>query len=265
MESIQSAAQRINLAVRDIVLKHINSSFRGLIVQGSAIKGGVIPGSSDIDYVLYVDDTGLNEFGTIAAETCINLHKALSDIDVYPFRYIQFSVISSKTNKFLPPIPGSYLLLAGQLLELEATNDQIFHDAVASLDILKPEVAFNPHQLLDHGEDRIERCARLMCTVVWPVVFQFLTVIHRDGIRIWNLKKHEAVSLLANEPGVGSMAESFLRSVESYYPQEQSPEKALRLIEDGFAILNSVKSIWMVHRTRLLSRDNLINEKHILY
>lgn len=259
MESIQSVAQRINLAVRDIVLKHVKSSFRGLIVQGSAIKGGVVPCSSDIDYVLYVDDTGLNELGTIPAEICISLHKALSDIDVHPFRYIQFSVISPKTNKFLPPIPGSYQLLAGQLLELEATNDQILQDAVASLDRLKPEVAFHPHQLLDHGEDRIERCARLMCTVVWPVVFQFLTVIHHDGIRIWNLKKHEAVSLLANEPKVGGMVESFLRSVQSYYPQEQSPEKALRLIEDGFACLNAVESIWMLHRTRLLSRDDTKN------
>lgn len=259
VESIQSATQRINLAVRDIVLKHINSTFRGLIVQGSAFKGGVVPGSSDIDYVLYVDDTGLNEFETIPAETCISLHKALCEIDVHPFRYIQFSVITPKTNKFLPPIPGSYQLLSGQLLELEATNDQIFQDAVASLDKLKPEVAFHPHQLLDHGEDRIERCARLMCTVVWPVVFQFLTVIHHDGIRIWNLKKHDAVLLLANEPQVGKMLESFFRSVQSYYPQEQSAEKALLLIEDGFTFLNAVKSIWMVHRTRLLSSDDNSN------
>ncbi|GAA3407544.1 hypothetical protein ACFFNY_10715 [Paenibacillus hodogayensis] len=107
-ESIQSAAQRINLAVREIMLNHVKSSFRGLIVQGSAVKGGIISGSSDIDYVLYVDEAGLNESDTLPIETCINLHKALSEIDVHPFRYIQFSVISPKTNKYLPPIPGSF-------------------------------------------------------------------------------------------------------------------------------------------------------------
>ncbi|RKN70573.1 hypothetical protein [Paenibacillus ginsengarvi] len=258
-ESIQAAAERINLAVRDIMLHHVKSSFRGLIVQGSAVKGGFIAGSSDIDYVLYVDETGLNESGALPIETCINLHQALSEINVHPFRYIQFSVISPKTNKYLPPIPGSYQLLAGQLLEPEATNDQIFQDAVASLNRLQPEAAFHPHQLLDHGEDRIERCARLMCTVVWPVVFQLLTVIHQDGIRIWNLKKQEAVSLLSNEVEVGGMAANFLSSVQSYYPQEQSPEKALRLIEEGFAFLNATKRFWSTHCTRLLFREDTTN------
>jgi hypothetical protein len=221
MESVQAATQRINSAVCDIVLKHMKSNFRGLIVQGSAVQGGMVPGSSDIDYVLYVEDTVLNEWGTLPPEICISIHRELSGIDVNPFRYIQFSVLSLMTNKYLPPIKGSYQLLAGHLLEPEATNEQILRDAVTSLDRLQPEAAFHPHQLLDHGEDRIERCARLMCTIVWPVVFQLLTVIHQDGIRIWNLKKHEAVSLLANEPEAGDAAESFFASVQAYYPKEQ--------------------------------------------
>ncbi|MDQ6422444.1 hypothetical protein RB620_23720 [Paenibacillus sp. LHD-117] len=245
MEDLQDATNRINLQVRDIVLFHVGSSFRGLIVQGSAVKGGVIPGSSDIDYVLYVDDAGLNECGTLPSAVCIRLHHALSDIEVRPFRYIQFSVSSPKTNAYLPPIPGSYKLLAGELLEPEATGDQILQDAVASLEKLQPEAAFNPHLLLDHGEDRIERCARLMCTIVWPVVFQLLTVIHRDGIRIWNLNKHEAVSLLASEPEAGDAAKAFLSSVQSYYPQENSPAKALRVIEDGIALLSAAKRCWV--------------------
>ncbi|MCY9697804.1 hypothetical protein [Paenibacillus alginolyticus] len=193
------------------MIRDVNSSFRRLIVQGSAVKGGIIPGSSDIDYVLYVDDTGLNEQGTLPTGTCITLHKALSDIDVHPFRYIQLSVITPNNNKYLPPISGAYQLLAGKLLEPEATNDQIFQDAVASFHRLQPEVAFNPHQLLDHGE--LE---------------------------------------------VGSVVESFLCSVESYYPQEQSPEKALRLIKDGFALLHATKK-WMDHRIMLLSNDDTKN------
>ncbi|WP_454189831.1 hypothetical protein [Paenibacillus sp. Marseille-Q7038] len=237
--------------MRDIVLKHVRSFFIGLIVQGSAVKGGVISGSSDIDYVLYVDDLGLNEQGALPFEICINIHKELSKIDVKPFRYIQFSVLSHKTNKYLPPISGSFQLLAGLLLEPVASDEQIYRDAIESLERLKPEVAFHSHQLLDHGEDRIERCARLMCTIVWPVVFQLLTVIHHDGTRIWNLKKQEAVSLLSNEPIIGGKAEYFLCSVQSYYPQEQSPEKALKLIEDGISFLKVAKRVWMEHRSEL--------------
>jgi hypothetical protein len=250
VESIELPSQRINQAVREIILRNIDSHFRGLIVQGSAVKGGVIPGSSDIDYVLYVDDAGLNERGTLSAAACIKIHRELSHIDVTPFRYIQFSVIAPKINRILPPIPGTYRLLAGHLLEPEATNEQIIMDAVSALDRLQPEAVFDPHKLLDHGEDRIERCARLMCTIVWPVVFQFLTVMHQDGIRIWNLKKHDAVSLLGEGENaeLGKTAKSFLFSVQSYYPIEQSPEKALSLIENGFALLNEVKLTWVALR-----------------
>ena len=239
------SVDRINKRVCDIIMKHLDSSCIGLIVQGSAIKGGFIQGSSDIDYILYVDDAALNEARRLPAELCIAIHKDLSSVEVRPFRYIQFSVLSLKTNTYLGPIPGTYQLLKGRLLVPEATNDEIYQDAVKSLDKLSPADSFNTNGLLDHGEDRIERNTRLLCTIVWPIAYQLLTVIHKDGIRIWRLKKQEAVSLLASIPVVGNEITSFYQSVQSYYPLEQSAEKALKVIENGLSFINATKRYWL--------------------
>lgn len=191
----------------------------------------------------------------LPAELCIAIHKDLSSVEVWPFRYIQFSVLSSKTNTYLGPIPGTYQLLTGRLLVPEATNDEIYQDAVKSLDKLSPADSFNTHGLLDHGEDRIERCTRLLCTIVWPIAFQLLTVIHKDGIRIWSLKKQDAVSLLASIPAVAKEISSFYQSVQSYYPLEQSAEKALKVIEEGLSFINAAKRHWLSIKSQLLLRS----------
>ncbi|XEC94292.1 hypothetical protein AB6A23_23725 [Paenibacillus tarimensis] len=244
----RSDVDRINKAVREIIMQHVGSALIGLIVQGSAVKGGFIQGSSDIDYILYIDDTALNGAKRMPTELCIAIHKDLSAIDVTPFRYIQFSVLSPATNKYLSPIPGTYRLLAGRLLTPEATNDEIYRDALKSLDILNPAESFDVHRLLDHGEDRIERCTRLMCTIVWPIAFQLLTAIHKDGIRVWSLKKQEAAALLASIPAVANEITAFYQSLESYYPLEQSAEKALKVIDDGLSFIYAAKAYWIGQR-----------------
>lgn len=241
---LTSTVNRINAAVREVMLTHAGTSFIGLILQGSAAKGGFIPGSSDIDYVLYVADAALNEAGTLPAEQCIAIHLALSAIDVAPFRYIQFSVVSPLANPYPGPVPGAYKLLAGRLPVPEATGAELYADAVRSLDALVPDRAFDPHQLLDHGEERIERSTRLMCTKAWPLAFQLLTALHKDGLRIWRLDKLEAAALLAREPGVAAEMNGFLAAVRAYYPQERPVTKALDVISAGIAFIRAVKRHW---------------------
>lgn len=233
--------ERINGAVSDIMQRQLGRHLVGLIVQGSAVKGGVVPGSSDIDYVLYVADEALSEGGRLPVSLCLALHRELSRIDPAPFRYIQFSVGSKGTYAYLPPIPGTYRLIAGRLLLPEATNEQILADAEASLRRLNPAAAFNAHLLLDHGEDRIERCARLMCTIVWPIAYQLLTLLHGDGVYVWSRTKQEVVALLCASPAIEGEITAFHAAVLDYYPEEASAEKALTLIGCGMGVIEAAK------------------------
>ncbi|TYP70194.1 hypothetical protein [Paenibacillus methanolicus] len=102
---LEAEVQRINDEVSEIIQRQLGRHFVGLIVQGSAVKGGVIAGSSDIDYVLYVEDEALREGGRLPLPVCLAIHGELSRIEPAPFRYIQFSVASKATYAYLPPIP----------------------------------------------------------------------------------------------------------------------------------------------------------------
>ncbi|QYR21296.1 hypothetical protein KZ483_27050 [Paenibacillus sp. sptzw28] len=254
LEPVQYA-ERIIEEVRRVILNHTSSAFIGLIVQGSAVKGGFIQGCSDIDFILYLEDSILNEGKKLPLELCLDIHKDLSKINVEPFRYIQFSVLTPQTNSYLGPIKGTYRLIAGRLLVPEATSGQLLTDAVKALSELNPDNAFDPHRLFDHGEDRIERSARLLCTIVWPVLFQLLTVIHKDGIKIWNLSKQEAISLLGM-CSAGTAIQSFHQALLDYYPQENSVDKALAVIQEGVFFLRAAKQHW----TNCLSEDHKVRE-----
>lgn len=98
---MQLKTEEIISHVHAIFLSHTKDFFIGLVAHGSAIKGGFINGCSDIDFMLYLKDAALNSVNKLPLELCIGIQKDLSQIDIIPFRYIQFRVITPSTNKFL--------------------------------------------------------------------------------------------------------------------------------------------------------------------
>ena len=76
-------AQPIVEAAATIYLRHAQPWFVGLVVHGSALKGGFIPNCSDIDFQLYLNDM-------LSLETCLSIQREISEINPAPFRYIQY-------------------------------------------------------------------------------------------------------------------------------------------------------------------------------
>ena len=58
------AAQR----AAQVYLAHTRPWFVGLLVHGSALKGGVIPGCSDIDLQVYLENRAFDERGRLPLE-----------------------------------------------------------------------------------------------------------------------------------------------------------------------------------------------------
>ena len=61
----------------------------------------------------------------------------------------------------------------------------------------------------DHGEGRLQRIVRKICTEVYPVLFQVLTIQHGEGHRIWNLNKFEAMEQLPEDTELGRKIRQF--------------------------------------------------------
>ena len=57
LSRLRPESARVTEQAAGVYLAHTRPWFIGLIVHGSAVKGGIIPGSSDIDFRLYLEDS----------------------------------------------------------------------------------------------------------------------------------------------------------------------------------------------------------------
>jgi hypothetical protein len=244
-------AQPIARRAAAAYLKHTAPWFIGLLAHGSAVKGGVIPGCSDLDFQLYLDDPAFSWHGQLPLELAFAIRRDLAGIDLGPFRYIQcYTRRPEPEEGFVGPVPGAYHLIAGRLPVPEATATQLRESARQALTGLSPATAFRISRLLGPGGVRLARSLRLLCTIVWPVLYQVLTLQQEDALAVWRLPKDQAIDQLPPDTALHQSAASFYQAVRSYYPAEDSLESAFGVIESGVAFLEAAKSWWNVNQNR---------------
>jgi hypothetical protein len=228
-----------------VYLKHTAPWFIGLLVHGSALKGGIVPGCSDVDLQLYLQTAAFTPQKHLPLELAFAIHRDIARIDPAPFRYIQCYPLSSELPEgFVGPVPGAYHVVAGELPVPEATADQLRAASKKALAELDPSPEFIIGCLIGPGGVRLARRIRLLCTKVWPVLYQVLTLQAEDAIEVWGLPKPEAVERLPGSTPLGWAIRGFYRAVRAYYPTEDSVEGAFTVIENGFAFLEAAKAWW---------------------
>ena len=74
---------------------------------------------------------------------------------------------------------------------------------------------------------------RLLCTEVWPTLYNVLTCQTKKPLDVWGLPKEKAIALIDEEEPVGREIRRFYRSLHQYYEGARSVEGALTIIEQG--------------------------------
>jgi hypothetical protein len=234
-------AKIIAASAGEVYLRHTRPWFVGLIAHGSAVKGA---NCSDVDLQLYLEPSAFSENGNLPLALCIAIQRDLEAISPAPFRYIQcYAHPCALHPGQVGPIPGAYALLEGRLPVPEATAEILRAAASRSLAALVPVNPSLPGALLDSGEGRLERRARYICTEVWPVLYQTISLLQPNPIAVWNLPKPAAISLLPEETPLGQTIRAFDAAVRSYYPDECTADGALQVIERGVEFLRAAK-LW---------------------
>jgi CBS domain-containing membrane protein len=238
-------ARPIALEAAHVYLEHTRPWFIGLLVHGSALKGGVIRGCSDIDFQLYLEDSAFEQGGNLPLDLCLAIHKDLSRINPAPFQYIQCYALPEHVKEpekgDVRPIPGTYHLLLGTLPVPEATPEQVREKAARSLQELQPRLLAITNELLHYGGDRLARQVRLLCTDVWPALYNVLTCRADNPLEVWKLPKEAAIALLPEDESPGREIRAFYECVKGYYLRESSVEAALGVIEQGVRFLRAAK------------------------
>ena len=234
-------------SVAAVIHSHTKGWFAGLIVFGSAVRGGFIRGCSDIDFQLFLDADAFDSDGCLPLALGLEIHRDLANIDPRPFRYIQCTPTSVRqtVNDNPGPVPGTYRVVRGRLPVAEASAEQLVASARQALAALEPSPEFVRKGLLDHGDGRLERDVRLLCTKVWPILYHVLSLHSDDPISAWQLPKDRACNALPEDLGLRRQMLEFYGSVLMHYRKERSgPDTALDLIEKGVACLTSAKRWW---------------------
>jgi hypothetical protein len=170
------------------------------------------------------------------------IHRDLAQIDPAPFQYIQCYARTSRLPEgYIGPIPGAYRVVAGRLPVAEATAEQLRDSARAALAKLDPPPAHIARALLQHGGGKLARSVRLLCTEVWPILYQVLTLQQDDPIHVWGLPKERAIGLLPLNSAMGQAIRSFYAALRAYYPAEESIDLALSAIVSGVAVLQAAR------------------------
>ena len=158
-------ARQATLAAAEVYVRHTRPWFVGLLAVGSALKGGYIPGCSDIDLHLYLADSAFDRDGILPLDLGLAVHRDLAKIDPTPFEYIQCQALRSRLTEgnelsSMGPIPGTYHVLVGELPVPEATADQVYDRANRDLAGLRSQPFDIAGNLLEHGGGRLGRDVR---------------------------------------------------------------------------------------------------------
>ncbi len=234
-------ARPVAQEVAAVYLKHTAPWFIGLIAHGSAVKGGVIPSCSDIDFHLYLEDAAFTWHGQPSLQMGFAIRRDLEKINPAPFRYVQcYARPGRSTEDWIGPIPGAYQLIAGKLPMPEATADQLRAAARKGLTELKAPT-YIMGSLLGRGGGRLARNVRLLCTDVWPALYQVLTLQQADAVRVWGWPKEQAIDHLPKDSALRETIQKFYEAVWTHYSSGESLESALSALEYGADFIEAVR------------------------
>jgi hypothetical protein len=205
-------AQNVAREVSAIYWQHTQPWFVGLACFGSAVKGGVIPGASDIDFHLYLEDVAFTATNVLRLDIALAIQADLAQINPAPFRYID----GGAETGWLPEghmgsIPGTYHLIAGRDPIAKATVAQVQAQARWSLARITPLPPFVSEGLLQHGAGRgqLALTVRSLCQVVWPTLYQVCCLRQADAMQVGNFRSRQS---LRSSPKMSRWAKRFVPS-----------------------------------------------------
>jgi len=240
-------ARSIVQETADVYLRHLGRWFIGLAAYGSTVNGGAVPGLSDIDLALFLEDSAFTENGDLPLDLCLTIRRDTSRIETMPFRCVQCFAFPRRLPEGThgPITPGCFHILAGTVPVEEVTAQQLRDKSRAWLANLTPP---KPAGLLFQAGKRLWPDLRELYTWVWEAARSVVT-LQQSNVIAWGLGRERLIEWLPQETPMGRELRAFQAAVRGFYPGEESVEHALEMVEHGVVFLREVKCWWTQHMT----------------
>jgi hypothetical protein len=203
-------------------------AIEGIVLHGSAVKGGGIPGYSDIDFMVFLVPDAFDDGGHISDQAAFAIQERIGSLPwreagfLYPQAY--FYDARRLPGWWTGPPPGSFRVLIGELpKEAVPTAARLRAGAARYLrEELPGRTAASVENFADADDASLPRRVRLLGTFVTPTIFALATPASEDPLALWALPKFDA-----------------LASVEALYPSDPGPAQARRFYEQVTTLYGS--------------------------
>ncbi len=223
-----------------------------IILHGSALKGGTIPGYSDIDFMVFLGTDAFEENGALPDEAAFALQECIGPL---PWREAGFGEPQAYfyDARRLPewwtgPVPDAYRALLGELPEkARATEEGLLRSARRFLsETLPPRLNSMVSNYADSADQQLPRRVRLLGTDLTPAVFSLASLHTDDLLALWARPKFEALTIVehayAGEEGP-ALARQFYQNVERLFGEEFHIALGRKTFRTGVAFLRWAEKI----------------------
>lgn len=192
----------------------------GIVLHGSVVKGGGIPGFSDIDFMVFLTAGSFDEQCLLPDDHVFAIQERIGPL---PWREAGFSYPQAYfyDARALPswwtgPTPGAYRVLWGRLPEeAQPTAEHLRSQSLRFLkQTLSDYIARDLSSFIDSSDDMLWRRVRLLGTSVTPAMFALVAYDAADALAVFALPKFDALARL-----------------EARHPNDEGPALAHRYYE----------------------------------
>jgi len=180
-------------------------SLVAIITKGSTVKGGFIPGLSDVDLHVYLKNEAFEYSDFLKLEIGLKLQEKMGglikkyDLNGSPIQLIILNVSLPKEN-WTGGIPGTFILLYGDKCpETPPKAEEILEQDRRNLQDVNYSYRLI-HSFVDKPDEELHHYVRRLSIAVTPVLNRVLSLLTKNPFRAWKMSKPEAIAALETSP-----------------------------------------------------------------
>lgn len=224
-------------------------SLVAIITKGSTVKGGFIPGLSDLDLHVYLKDDAFIYSDFLKLELALSLQEKVDAlIRKYDFGGGPIQVMClpvSQQRDWGGPLPGTYILLYGDSCpDPPYTAEKLLEQDLENLK--HPVYSYKLiNSLADKSNDQLANFVRRLNIGVTPTLSRVLSVLTEEPLKVWKLTKFDVLEALdqlddAHAKELAKLGREFYKIAQI---ASEGPARCRRAIRTGFKVVDLGREI----------------------
>ena len=227
-------------------------SLVAIITKGSTVKGGFIPGLSDVDLHVYLKSEAFIYSDFLRWQLGLRLQERMDglirkyDFGGGPVQVIMINV--SKPRDWAGPLPGTYILLYGdECPDPPPTAEGMLEEDLDSLQ--NPHYAYGLiNSLADKANNALIGYVRRLNPAVTPTFYRVLSVLTKDPLKVWKMTRFEVLDALEQleidiAKQLAELGREFYAIAGQKHRLQSNIELCKEVIQLGFGIVDSGREI----------------------